>query len=242
MKSNNDKQNIMKGIIFGTVFGVFLTGSIAVTAITLTSDQVKYTPSNEKFTATNVKEAMDEIYKIAEYEISSDTYFYDSKTSGENIVRYKKIDGKYYLCDKNGKITSETEQEVSGLTLIEYTSASSNNINMGKAAYSDNKFILGDGSTTNEIVNGIFTAKTAGTNINLGFKPKHIFIYVLHAGNQGLLLYYNTETGVIRRSFQDNIYNDLTSLYENYLSVNETGFWYKAYSDGYARETIYYAW
>ena len=142
---SSKKKCIISGIT-GLIIGVIITGGIGVVAITMNADQIKYTPSNDKFTATNMKEAMDEIYKIAEYEIPKDTYFYDSTTEGEEIVRYKKVDGKYYLCDGNGKITDETEQDVSDLRLIEYISSNAGNISAGSAGYANNSFYLGQAS------------------------------------------------------------------------------------------------
>ena len=88
----------MKGIVLGTFFGVLLTSGIVVTATTLTAKEIKYTPSNEKFTATNAEEALDEIYKIAEYEIPENTYFYEQGSEGDSstIVRYKKENNGYF--------------------------------------------------------------------------------------------------------------------------------------------------
>ena len=53
----------IKDIISGIIIGTIVTGGIGVTAVTLNAEQVKYTPPSDKFTATNIKEAMDEIYK-----------------------------------------------------------------------------------------------------------------------------------------------------------------------------------
>ena len=154
--ASSKRKCIISGIT-GIMVGVILTGGITVAAVTLTANQIKYTPSNEKFTATNAEEALDEIYKIAEYEIPADTYFYDSETEGEDIVRYKKVDGKYYLCDKNGKITDENEQDISSLTLIEYTSTTEENLSVGNAGYASGKFYLGsnlssDSENSKEII------------------------------------------------------------------------------------------
>jgi len=143
---NYGRRKTIKGMLFGTIFGFLIAGGIGVAAVTLQAEQVKYTPSNSNFEAINAKEALDEIYKLAEYEVPTDTYFYDSNTNGENIVRYKKVDGKYYLCDENGKITSEEEQDISTLTLVEYTYLNSSTLNVGSAGFVNENLTLGDGS------------------------------------------------------------------------------------------------
>jgi len=140
------RKNRIKGMIIGTIIGGLIFGGIGTAAVTLTAKEIKYTPSNENFAVTNAKEALDEIYKIAEYEIPSDTYFYDSKTQGGDIVRYKKVDGKYYLCDENGKVTNNEEQDISTLELTEYTLTNQTNLSQGKAGFAFGNLYLGNGN------------------------------------------------------------------------------------------------
>jgi len=145
-KSKYKKSKTVNGFVTGLVVGGIIFTGIGGVAVTLAANQIKYTPSNDKFNVTNAKEALDEIYKIAEYEIPADTYFYDSDTEGENIVRYKKVDGKFYLCDENGKVEDNaSEVNVSDKNLIEYTSSNSKNLSVGSAGYSNNFLHLGDG-------------------------------------------------------------------------------------------------
>jgi len=60
------KQYKFRDLVLATIIGGVVFGGIGVAAVTLTADQIKYTSSNENFTATNAKDALDEIYKIAE--------------------------------------------------------------------------------------------------------------------------------------------------------------------------------
>ena len=62
----NGKSKIIKVFLLGTVLGGIIFGGLGVAAVTLTAKDIKYTPSNEEFTATNAKEALDEIYELAE--------------------------------------------------------------------------------------------------------------------------------------------------------------------------------
>ena len=145
-KSTYEKRKKANGFLTGIVVGGIIFGGIGASAVTLSAEQVKYTPSNENFIVTNVKEAMDEIYKIAEYEIPADTYFYDSDTEGKNIVRYRKVDGKFYECNENGKVEDNAlEVDVSEKNLIEYTSLKTNNLIAWNAGYADKSLYLGDG-------------------------------------------------------------------------------------------------
>ena len=149
MKLMNQKQSTMKGIIIGVFLGTVLTGSITVTAVTLTAKEIKYTPNNQNFTATNAEEALNEIYKIAEYEIPEDTYFYEQGTEGDSttIKRYKKINDEYFVCDEYGKVDEGIDAaDVTSKTLIPYTSTSAKNISAGSAGYASGKFYLGDGT------------------------------------------------------------------------------------------------
>lgn len=58
------KQSTVKGIVIGTILGTVLTGSIAVTAVTLTAKEIKYTPSTQISTATNAEDAINELYEM----------------------------------------------------------------------------------------------------------------------------------------------------------------------------------
>lgn len=53
-----------KKFIFGFILGGLLFGSIGVVALTLTADQIEYTPSNSEFNVNNTKDAIDELYAM----------------------------------------------------------------------------------------------------------------------------------------------------------------------------------
>ena len=145
----NVNKNNLKILLTGLSIGGLIFGGIGVTAVTLTADQIKYTPSNEKFTAKNADEALNEIYKIAEYEIPADTYFYEDGTEGdsETIVRYRKVGEEYFVCDANGIVAEGTvATDISSKTLIEYSSTAAGNLNAGSAGYASNFLLLGDSS------------------------------------------------------------------------------------------------
>ena len=145
----NVNKNNFRILLAGVIISGLIFGGIGVAAVTLTADQIKYTPSNEKFTVTNVKDAMDEIYKISAYEIPVDTYFYESGTEGDEatIVRYKKINDEYFVCDANGLVSEGTAAtDITSKTLIPYTATTARNLSAGTAGYASNSFILGDGS------------------------------------------------------------------------------------------------
>lgn len=155
-ESNNNSKNksLIKnhkntGIVIGTIIGAILTGSLGVAAVTLSAEQIKYTPKDSSILVTNAKQALDEIYKIAEYKIPVDTYFYDSNTNGKNVVRYKKVDGNYYLCNEKGIITNNTSVDVTSVNLIEYRSSISDNLSLGTAGYVNESLLLGDGMDNN---------------------------------------------------------------------------------------------
>lgn len=80
--------------------------------------------------------------------IPADTYFFDDATKGsDSIERYKKVGGKYYACNENGAVAnSNSEVDVSGKTLVEYTAANCGNLSAGSAAYASKNLLLGDGS------------------------------------------------------------------------------------------------
>jgi len=66
----------LKCAVLSFVLGGIVFSGIGVIAVTLTAKDIKYTPSNENFTATNVEEAMDGLYDIAnELENSSKVYY-----------------------------------------------------------------------------------------------------------------------------------------------------------------------
>lgn len=80
--------------------------------------------------------------------IPADTYFYESGTEGNaNIVRFKKINGNYYICDAHGAVNGGAGPvDVSQKTLVDYKKAVSANLSAGAAAFSDGHLHLGDGS------------------------------------------------------------------------------------------------
>ena len=81
--------------------------------------------------------------------VPADTYFYEDGTEGDagTIVRYKKIDGQYYVCDANGRVSEGAgATDVSSKTLVPYSATAAGNLSAGAAGYASNSFILGDGS------------------------------------------------------------------------------------------------
>lgn len=75
----------LKGTLFGFLLGTLVFGGMGVVAVTLNASQIKYTPSNSNFAATNAKEALDEIYKLTD----SDIYL-GNVTSGETFLKTMK--------------------------------------------------------------------------------------------------------------------------------------------------------
>ena len=60
MKKDNKK------FLLGILVGILLFGGISVAAITLTAEEVTYSPSDSNFDVSNTKEAIDELYKMVE--------------------------------------------------------------------------------------------------------------------------------------------------------------------------------
>ena len=82
IKINNfNQKKIIKGFVIGIIIGVIISGGIGVAAVTLTSEQVTYNPDNTNFNVTNVKQALDEIYKIAKIGSVSSIVF-----SGDTVI------------------------------------------------------------------------------------------------------------------------------------------------------------
>ena len=136
---------MIKTFIAGTIFsGLFFSSIVA--AVTLTAEQIKYTPNNQNFLATNAKEALNELYKISEYNIPEDTYFYEQGTEGDSstIVRYRKINNEYFVCDQYGKIKENIAVDTTSKTLVPYVETSANKLHVGTAGYASNSLILGD--------------------------------------------------------------------------------------------------
>lgn len=87
------KKKTMKGIVIGVILGTIITGGIGVTAITLSANQVNYSPSNSSFNVSNVKAAIDKLYEITEDVTNSakpitftDFYLQGSHTGAEPAV------------------------------------------------------------------------------------------------------------------------------------------------------------
>ena len=60
------RKNKIKGILIGTILGGIIFGGIGAAAVTLTAEQITYTPSNEEFDVTNAQDALNELYKLSE--------------------------------------------------------------------------------------------------------------------------------------------------------------------------------
>ncbi|MGN1314130.1 MAG: hypothetical protein ACI4VG_03845 [Lachnospiraceae bacterium] len=102
--------------------------------------------------------------------IPPDTYFYEENTEGdENIVRYKKINGKYYRCSAQGSVAEGTpEEEISGKTLIAYRAAEASNITAGSAAYVEGVLHLGNGGDNTAYYERGSTESKVITRIKIG--------------------------------------------------------------------------
>lgn len=89
--NNNDfsrKKYITSGIA-GIMIGALLTGGISVAAVNLTAKDVKYTPSNEKFTATTAEEAMNELYNLSAELVGKSEVIYLGTGTSFNLTSYQ---------------------------------------------------------------------------------------------------------------------------------------------------------
>mgnify|MGYP003301650574 CR=1 FL=1 len=248
MKLLNRKQSTIKGIAIGTILGGLIFGSIGVAAVTLTANQIKYTPNNEKFNATNAKEALDEIYKIAEYEIPENTYFYEEGTEGdsETIVRYKKINDEYFVCDEYGKVEEGTSAvDITSKTLIPYTATSANNLSAGNAGFASGSLILGDSEFNKKIMHKeTITASNSYKTYNLTYPLSEIngLIVFRNSRNACVALYIKqiSETKWFS-GYGSSLHNldayDGGSVYRFNITENQFQFFVAADSESY---TVYY--
>ena len=99
------------------------------------------------------------------------TFYYEKGTEGNSstIVRYKKIDNNYYVCDSNGIVLDGTiPTDISAKTLEPYTSADVKNISAGSAGYVSGSLHLGDGSDNSSyiehIIGGIYNGQKYQTD------------------------------------------------------------------------------
>lgn len=80
-------------------------------------------------------------------DVPDGVYYYDSTTSGVDVVRYKKVGENYFKCDKYGVISvGSPAVDVSSLVLIPYNDLTSSSLTLGTAGYVSKEFILGDGA------------------------------------------------------------------------------------------------
>ena len=96
-------------------------------------------------TFTDLNTAVNSLTKLD----TTNPYYYDTTTGTDNaaeIKRYKKVDGLYYLCNKNGEITDQTAQTVDENNLAQYVAADQENLTAGTAGYVNKTLYLGDGS------------------------------------------------------------------------------------------------
>lgn len=102
--------------------------------------------------------------------VPENTYYYVNGTEGNasTIVRYKKVDNKYYICDEHGNVASGTiSSDVSSLTLVPYTGITSANLTSNYAGYASGNFYLGSRSNVDSNIVSIYNALK-----NKGFTPK----------------------------------------------------------------------
>lgn len=224
-------------ILFSILICAIMFISGGVLAVKLSAKDIGFTSTHEGWKATNVNDAMNDLYNIGKYEITKDTYFYDSNTIGEEIVRYKKVNGKYYLCDKNGNVTNEEEQDISNITLVEYTGTSEENLSVGKSGFSNSELILGNGTDIDNASSAKLTKTLVGSSsfwFSAGWSGSQTFTYnctgiegyenfteanfsttVEYGGKNSSDSYYgHTLTG---QSFS---YNNVTGILTVYVSGN----------------------
>ena len=180
-KVTPNKNKTLKVAVLTAIISVLLTSGICVVAVNLSAKDIGFTSTNEGWKVTNVEDAINDLFDIGRYEITPDTYFYDSSTSGEEIVRYKKIDGKYYLCDVNGNITDESEQDVTGITLTEYLSATEASLVLGKAGFANSNLLLGNGLDAGLLKSGDIKVDVTRTHIDgSGYSDKQTVRVVVY--------------------------------------------------------------
>jgi len=210
------------------ILGIALVFTSGVFAAKLSAKDIGFTSRNEEWKVDNVEDAMNDLYDIGKYEITPDTYFYDSSTSEEDIVRYKKIDGKYYLCDQNGNITSEEEKDVSSIDLVEYTMASNDSLVLGKAGFSNEQFILGNASLGNnfEIVKVVNNASSATYQYKLTKDYRNILIF---ASSNNRSESGDASTSYTCKVNHDGVTTNYTNNTDNKILVSNSG---PAYNPG----------
>lgn len=116
------KKRNLKDVLFGITIGGLIFGGIGVAAITLTASEIKYTPSNELSTATNVKDAMDELYTMSEELKKGELTLVGTTTSfniadivgAENVGKYTADD---FVCIPNldAKLSGQVKSNITGV-------------------------------------------------------------------------------------------------------------------------------
>ena len=155
------KTKVFKTVSLLLVCMIMFTSGVV--AAKLSAKDISFTSTTEGWQADNVEDAVNDLYDISKYEITPGTYFYDSNTSGESIVGYKKVDDKYYLCDKYGNLSSNVVQDVSNLSLVEYVGTSEKDLSVGKAGFSNNNLLLGNGNASDGFKK-LVSLNTVGTH------------------------------------------------------------------------------
>lgn len=59
------RKKTLKWFVLGIIFGGLIFGGIGVVALTLTANQVSYSPSDTSFNVENVNDALNELYKLS---------------------------------------------------------------------------------------------------------------------------------------------------------------------------------
>ena len=139
-KSKN--KNTLFGLSLGLLLGGIIFGSIGVVAVTLTADQISYTPNDSSFSVNNTKAAIDSLYDMA-LNNSQKVVYLGTGTSFD----IKAITG---LTDEEvAKLTKENFiVEISGTSM---SNAISSNCKAGNHSYTD-KQATGTTSTSLSIV------------------------------------------------------------------------------------------
>lgn len=146
-----EKKEAVKGLTIGLVLGSIIFSGIGVVAVTLAANQVTYTPSDQSFTATNVKDALDQMYVLANSsstptlnQIGEGEYSKDKTVCG-NDANDKAI-GHCYVYDLTsysgyGSMTADNFLPV--ITSIATASCKSNNESGGSVAVTSTAKITG---------------------------------------------------------------------------------------------------
>lgn len=92
-------KHVFKNPIFTFILGILCCASITAFALSIHSNQVLYTPSNENFKVENVEEALNELYyKLRKATIGDMTMVRASGNNDSSITASGFIENQEYVC------------------------------------------------------------------------------------------------------------------------------------------------